>query len=232
MHPNIEELVMRTVGLMETLPDRIKILEENIKILELDYTKYKAISDSGCDSHKHLLDKELEKIKEDVESIRFIIKTIQEEEIRINLINRVTELEKELQERKDDEKRKRDELLGYKKEFITRIIGWITLPVVIFIFLLVGIPSHYMPWYIPPKEVKSYNEFENALSLIILSRNEDGSIYESELSKIQRNYPSLFFTHINTNVQESFFLIRSGELSVYKNGNLYGRPMPVKKDEQ
>jgi len=138
----MDELMIKTIGLMETIPERIGSLEKNIRELEISFSKHEGSSEQGV---KRMVDR-IENIEKAIEEIR---KAKNLDDVK----QKVGELEEAIKPLIDDldgRKETGKTIKQYMKEAILAFIRYAMLPMTIAILLLMGMKPEYIPWYKTP----------------------------------------------------------------------------------
>jgi lipopolysaccharide export LptBFGC system permease protein LptF len=204
MDDNIQKLLTRTIGLIETLPERIERIEEQLRDLELDFTDHKASQNTYCSAAKDCVEKDLKAIKEEVALLEEICKSLKRAGHVTN--NRLESLEGDYTDRKTKESERLKEIKTYKTEAGKKIISVLAVILVLFIAVSVGVPTEYLPWYQPNQQTI---ETEEAQTLISISLQQDGSINESDLIDIVKKHPRGFSYSYDTKKSLYYFVTKN-----------------------
>ena len=167
---SMDELLLKTVGLIETLPDRIGKLEGIVRELEKDFAAHQAKGESVLDKVSKVdgFSTKLEELKTEIDEMKKQVEPI-------------------IKDHYDKEETKKT-LMEYVKEVISSFIRYAMLPFTIILLLLLGLDPSYIPWYKPaPQSVHKSVSFNQVL-IEIVQRSKDNEIKESEIR---------FFLHSN-----------------------------------
>jgi hypothetical protein len=190
---------MKTVGLMDTLPDRIEKIETDLKNLELEYTDHKATTITDFKAFKDSLRLELDNIKAEVELLDKVAKTLQGAGMAVD--GRIEVLENDLDQRNTQIIERTAEIKTYRMEAGKKIIGTLSLIILIFIAVSIGVPSEYL---------------------------EDDSINESDLKSIISRYPKYFSYNMNTN-KSNYYFIAKEYIQLINNNRFSGRQIRINR---
>jgi len=140
LSPSMDELMIKTVGLIEMLTERMGTLEGIVRELEKGFSKHEGEQEQGVKrtmDRIELTEAELKSVKENLEALQN----------GINAINEAVEpLVKDLKGREETGKTIRE----YAKEAFIAFIRYAMLPMTIAVLIMFGMNPKYIPWYKTP----------------------------------------------------------------------------------
>jgi len=146
---SMDELLVKTIGIMETLPDRLTNLENQLRSLETKFAKHEGEQKEGIAKTVEELKKSFEECKKTKVSSS-LSKQIEDLDTRIaELEESVKPLIDVYQEREETKKT----ITQYIKDAFKAGLGYAMLPITIIILLFFGLDPKYIPWYKEPEPV-------------------------------------------------------------------------------
>jgi len=211
---SMDDLMVKTVGMLDTLPDRISKAEEYIHQLEKDFALHdgeqkqgiKRISDridnidSVCLELRGEVNKHIESVKNEIEKLGKIEGLTQEhKDLLNNLKNTVDILNRDYESRQSV----KHTIWKYIVIMISHFTRYAMLPITISILLYIGFSERMIPGYTPPIETHTGDDFY-ASSSSLLNLVGDNCINESDLNVWRMNQDSnLIFFSENNNIRKS-----------------------------
>jgi len=154
---SMDDLMIRTIGLMETLPDRISKLETALSQLEQKFAKHEGEQEQGI---KRTVDR-VEQLEKVIEELKKSFDECKKNKAPDDLAKEIKKLddaikkvEKSIEpliEEHDAIEETRKTFRQYIKEAVTSFIRYATLPLTIIILVVFGMDPSYIPWYKPEK---------------------------------------------------------------------------------
>ena len=149
---SMDELMIRTVGLMESLPERITKLEMTVREIEKDFASHRGEQDQGI---KRTVDR-VERIEQSIKELNKQFEECKKDKVPSSiksdldkLAKSIGRIEREVKELMTDllaRKETRKTIGEYTKEIIKSFIGYIMLPFTIIILIVSGVNPSYIPW--------------------------------------------------------------------------------------
>jgi hypothetical protein len=164
MSQSMDELMIKTIGVMETLPNRILNLENLIRQLESKLSKHEG-EHSSIETSVKKLEGDFEKCKK--------------ERVKPETI---APLIKDLDTRQETKK----SISQYAKEAFLSFIRYAMLPLTIVLLILIGVDPRYIPWYKPNTPV--VEEIEEESITMFWDRVYSDEISERDIYYIINNY--------------------------------------------
>jgi len=188
-----DELLMRTVGLMETLPERISSLETSVQKLLADFARHQGEQDQGV---KRTVDR-VEMVEKSNEIMKKEFEECRKGKVGKDLCDEVNQLKKNIEEINNDlqpiiddydsRQETKKTIGGYVKELITSFIRYASLPLTIIILVVIfGMDPSYIPWYNKPHET-TINQTQTC-SGEFWSRVHNNTIAEHDIHFIINRY--------------------------------------------
>jgi archaellum component FlaC len=196
---SMDDLIVRTIGAMDTLPDRLNSLEKDVRVLEKSFSRHEGGQDQGIkrisdrmdtieNSYKELHKQSIEKIKSlriDVGRLKSYEGLTPEQEENINNIQRcIDTLLKDYNDRQEVKKT----IWHYVVTAIDYFVRYAMLPVTIAILLFLGFDPSVIPGFNPDKKAKTHTESFNEGSVELMSFAKSGKIEESSLRHWMKHY--------------------------------------------
>ncbi len=187
-----DDLLIKTIGMIDMIPDRLEKLESYIRVLETKFAHHEGQQEQG-----------IKRISDRIEHIEKLSKTVHEESIRQlqELRNDISELHKieglttdqkelieEMKKSVDmllqeylDRKQTRKNIWHYCSVSLTYLIRYAMLPITIALMIFIGISPNIIPGYTPEK-VSEYRIHQfNQASIDLISLVEDDKIIDSQM---------------------------------------------------
>lgn len=215
---SMDELIIKTIGAVEGLPERISKLENIVREIEKSFAEHKGRGQNVLDtvSKVDTFEGKLEELKSEISKLKKEIGPLTEEY--------------------NDKKETKKNIKDYIREIIISFIRYSMLPVTIIILLIVGIDPSLIPWYKENNIETNQNISFNQTFLEILNRVNNNQINESDIKffinsnisfiKISYNRDlSNIYRELNSISSESIFIwlprdLEDGFVSFHdKNGN-------------
>ena len=138
--------MIRTIGLVETIPERLSIIEASLRELEKEFSKHQGEQEQGVkrtgDRFKALED-EIAQIRRDFEDCRKRgTSQLLAEDIK-KLEDQIKPLSVDLADRQET----RRTIGYYAKELFLAFLRYAMLPLTIAVLIFLGINPTYIPWY-------------------------------------------------------------------------------------
>jgi len=177
---SFDELILRTITLVEPLPQQIRDIEDSIHKLDLRLNTY----DLESSSLKNQVDEMKKKCNIFVEDLSTLNETI----------SPVVEEYKSNQDSKNT-------IRTYIRDAVSSFIKYAMLPFTIVILIIVGIPTQYLPWYNKPTNTID-NKISSELYNYIKSSEENGTItYGFVMYIIQRYRDAIIVSRSNNETE-------------------------------
>lgn len=200
-----EELMMRTVSIIETIPDRIKELEKEVSSVKQDFSYHDGEQRQGIkrtDERIINLDKDIEEVKNSIATIKHLEdlencprEVVKNAIAKVELIqDAVKDIEEEVEalqalyeemrnkvdtlyEEYEHKEENKKTIKSYASEAAKSFIRYAMLPICIIILLKFGVDAKYIPWYKDVNTVNVTTRQNKALN------NKIKSLYEKNNSK-------------------------------------------------
>jgi hypothetical protein len=198
----MDELIVRTVGLFETIPDQIKNLFDRVGNIERDISHHMGEQDAN----KKLTIYRIKQIENDYQELRTKFEECQKQncyppEIKEKLDkleNNIGNLLRDYENRQETKKT----VSGYIKEAITSIIRYAMLPVVIVLLLLFGFEERLIPWIKPDSHSAQQPSFDTT-SMELLKLSHLNTINESDVIHFMNKYKDMVVVVYEENILEA-----------------------------
>jgi hypothetical protein len=199
----MDDLMIKTVGLMDTLPGRIEKLESYVRELENNFSRHEGQQEQGIkrisdristietqmnDLHQESL-RQIQELKKDIESLESIEGlTDEQKELIGNIKETVDLLLKDYESRQHVKKT----LWYYIVSVIDYFIRYTMLPITIAVLLFIGFAPEMIPGYKPENAfINSEDDsYFNEASVELMMLSQQGKINESDVRSWMKKYPS------------------------------------------
>jgi len=192
---NMDDLMIRTIGLIESIPARLLKLETSVQEIEKEFSRHCGEQEQGI---KRTVDR-VDTLKEEVKALskKFegcsVGDDLRKIEETISEIERdVKDLMTDLTERKETQKT----IIQYAKEAFTSFIRYAMLPITIIVLVLFGMDPSYIPWYKEPKPDPVVTTTKN-ISEALWDKVYMDSITERDVVVLQNQFPKDIITVTN-----------------------------------
>jgi len=213
-----DELLLKTMAAVEPLPARIKEIEDSTHQLEINLAT-------------HNIDKDAHDINIQIKDLSNIINSINE-----SLVPLVKEYK--------DKTNQKKEIKEYVKNAIISFIRYAMLPITIMIFIYIGVPAEYLPWYKPKKQEITISP-ESNIDDLLLFINSIGCVNNDTINYISKKYSNCIIRSYNVNENDMISTIisnrninnkkiiiwtpinKKGYIRLYMNKGLFGRKIEI-----
>lgn len=159
---SMDELMIRTIGLIETIPDRLTKLETLVHGLAQRFAKHEGEQEQGI---KRTTDR-FRLVEKNLQELKDLFENCQRHRIDPSICTTIEELSQKLKELEENLKPLVEDLDGristrksikdYIQMFVHSCMRYFALPIVILIMLFFGINPSYIPWYKADKTMTVY----------------------------------------------------------------------------
>ena len=197
---NLDDLLMKTVAFVETLPDRISTIEKYVRQLELDFSKHEGEKHEGIQRISDRIQAIEKQKKKNVSSLQEHMNSLKQEIQTVSNKEPIDKkLKQELQELEDlvnmlmkeyNIRQNRNKTIGYylRKAF-EYFLMYLMLPLTIYFLILIGIDENLLPWWYTSQDSTKieWNEF-HAISTQLYTKSKHHKISLENVKTFARKY--------------------------------------------
>lgn len=178
--PSMDELIIKTVGFIETLPERLSKIEDSLIKLDKAFSNHESLQEQD-DKQKS---EQLKNVDSSIQELLDITKKLKEENQFIK--NQILPLSQDLENRNET----KQSLYEYLREAFLSFIRYAMVPFTVIILCLIGFDETYIPWYRVKKEPSNVEKTSDIIDLL-WTQYKNGRIPEYNVTCLMRQYPHL-----------------------------------------
>lgn len=195
---SMDDLMIRTIGLMESMPSRISKLEDLVHDIEEKFSFHEGEQGQGI---KRLVDR-MDSLEKSIGELLKQFEECRRTKPSNDLEDKFKELEEQLTPIKEDIKKLLDDLNSredtrktitqYAKEAFISFIRYAMLPFTIVILIIFGMDPSYIPWYTKPNT--PVVEVKKSVEEVFWNKVYMNSVTERDIVSIQNQFPHSIIT--------------------------------------
>lgn len=193
---SMDELILRTIGLVESLPERLGKLEDIVHSLERSFLTHEGEQSQGIKrlvDRMNSLEKALNELSDSfIECQRGKISPQLCEDMK-NVQHEIQLIQEELRPLRDDLNTReltRKTLWHYVKEVFSYFLRYAMLPITMVLMLFIGINPSYIPWY-NSNTTQPEKDSQRVINRV-LSMTNNNRIREQDILELYQKYNHIF----------------------------------------
>lgn len=201
---SMDDLMMKTIGMMDSIPNRIETLERYVRELEQKFCRHEGEQEQGIKRigdrienlekltsslHTESL-KQIQAINKEIEALRNIVGITPDQVTLINQIKQTCDLlEKDYSDRQEVKKT----IWHYIVSVVDHFLRYAMLPLTITILVVLGLSPDVIPGYNPNKISQDSKYIFNEACVELFSMMHNNQITEEQLRVWMRRHPDAIF---------------------------------------